>query len=70
MALTTAQHQKNHRERMKAAGLVKAELWITPENKATLKQVEGVMRDHTITVFDTCEFKQSLEIEIIRSDEK
>lgn len=61
-----AEYEKAKRERLKAAGLEKSELWTTPENKQTLKAIEKIMRKYEITVSNVCEVNQSLDIKIIK----
>lgn len=46
-----AEYERAKRERLKDAGLVKLELWVTPENKRILKAFEHDMRKKEITHF-------------------
>ena len=63
-----AAYEKAKRERLKAAGLVKAEFWITPENKEALKNVEHLMRKHTASVSMVGSEKQNLKVTLMMGD--
>ena len=51
MTSKAAKHERNKRQRLKDAGLVKMEMWVLPENKATLKAFEPLMREQVIPSF-------------------
>ena len=44
MALTNSQKQQRRRDKLRAIGLVKVELWVKPEHKQYLKGVEKTLR--------------------------
>ncbi len=44
MALTNSQKQQRRRDKLRAIGLVKVELWVKPEHKQYLKGVEKKLR--------------------------
>ena len=50
MADTPAERQERKRQSKEKAGLVRFELWTTPNNKQALKQAEKLLRDDTHTI--------------------
>lgn len=50
MADTPAQRKERQRQRLEDSGLVRFELWTTPNNKQALKQAEKLLRDDTHTI--------------------
>ena len=44
MPLTSSQKQQRRRDKLRASGLIKIELWVKPEHKQYLKSIEKTLR--------------------------